>query len=368
MTISGARQTGKSTLIREEFSQFACISLDLPSVAELAESRPEAFLAQHPPPCAIDEIQYAPKLFRYLKVMIDQNRQVKGRYLLTGSQKFHLMTGVADSLAGRVAVCELETLSYREVLAHRTPTISEFLLRGGYPELWSDSRMNHVEFYRGYLSTYLERDVRQLLQVKNLRDFERFVRVLATRSGQLINKTEISKDIGVAVTTISNWLSVLEASNQIFLLEPYYRNIGKRIVKTPKIYFNDTGLLCFLLGLTIDNLQTGAIAGHIFETFVVGQVRRFLQTRSDPASLWFYRDRRGLEVDLVIEYQGRLIPIEVKQTEVPTKRDIANLKKFRALNSAAKLEPGYLACATKQTYLIDDVSVIPAASFDGWLD
>jgi predicted AAA+ superfamily ATPase len=242
--LTGARQVGKSTLLKTEFPHFNYVTLDLPSLAELAENDPKSFLAQHPAPLIIDEIQYAPKLFRHLKIAIDEDRHAMGRYILAGSQKFVLMKEVADSLAGRAAILNLEALSAAELGLTKDSDWQNVLHRGFYPELWRQPDMSNSSFFASYLASYLERDVRQILNVKNLRDFERFIRACAARSAQLLNMSDLARDVGIKSQTAREWLSVLEASNQISLLEPFFENVGKRIVKSPKLYMNDPGFLC----------------------------------------------------------------------------------------------------------------------------
>ncbi|RYF04196.1 MAG: ATP-binding protein, partial [Deltaproteobacteria bacterium] len=249
LILTGARQSGKTTLLRHAFPQHRYVSLDLPSAAELAERRPADFLATFPPPLLIDEVQYAPGLFRHLKVAIDADRHRAGQFVLTGSQKFTLMRAVADSLAGRCAIFELETLSAAELQSGGLPMADQLprlLIRGGFPELWRDESTDVTTFFSSYLATYIERDVRQLLNIVSLRDFERFLRLCATYNGQLLNKAQIAQAVGISAKTVAHWLSVLEACNQIVLLEPYFANVGKRIVKTPKLYFCDSGFVAYL--------------------------------------------------------------------------------------------------------------------------
>ena len=304
VVLTGARQTGKTTLLRGLFPAHNYVSLDLPSEAQLAEDAPEQFLARHPAPVLVDEVQYAPALFRHLKTAIDGSREQNGQYILTGSQKFSLMREVADSLAGRCGIAELEALSGHELAAsyadvEKTAGIASVLVRGFMPQLWKDIELLPVDFFRSYQATYLERDVRQLLNVSSLRDFDRFMRAAALRSGQLLNKTELAREVGVSSKTINEWLSVLEASNQISLLEPYFANVGKRLVKSPKLYFNDVGLLCFLLGLNEASVTHSYLIGAIWETLCCAELRKYLRAQAPEAKLWFYRDQ-AREVDFVI--------------------------------------------------------------------
>lgn len=319
--LTGARQTGKTTLLRECFPDAPFLTLDLPSVAYEAENNGMGFidsLGGHTH-MVLDEVQYAPALFRSLKVAVDTDRHRMGRFLMTGSQKFALMQTVSESLAGRCAIVEMDTLSaveIRDAQPLNPPSLEDFLWRGGYPELWRAPDMQARDFYSSYLATYLERDVRQLVNVTNLRDFERFIRICATRSGQLINLSSFATDVGIAGTTAKQWLSVLEASNIIHLLPPYFSNHGKRLIKTPKLYFKDTGLLCFLLGIANPGqMAQSPFIGAIWETFVLGQMQRCIQSEGLPAEIYFWRDAQGVEVDFAIWLNGRLQFAEVKWAE-----------------------------------------------------
>lgn len=334
--VTGCRQSGKTSLLQRGFPDHEYISLDVPAVAEEAELSGETFLARHRPPVVIDEVQYAPALLRHVKAAIDAHRDQMGRFLLTGSQRFPLMHGVTESLAGRAAVVSLFTLSAREferwsgaVLERRA--LLEWILRGGYPEVHARA-LDHERFYADYLATYLERDVRSLLNVRSLRDFDRFMRLCAARTGQLLSHSSLAADVGVSANTIKAWLSVLEASGIVHLLEPYYRNLGKRIVKTPKLYFLDTGLACFLVGLrSVAELEHSMMLGPLFETHVLGQILRHYANRIRPSRLYFYRDRYGVEVDFVLPVGERLHLVECKWSERPS----THVRGFAELRSIA---------------------------------
>jgi hypothetical protein len=320
--LTGSRQAGKTSLLENAFSGHRYVSLDLPAVAEEAEEAGEQFLARHAPPVIVDEVQYAPRLFRALKADVDAHRDENGRFLLTGSQKAQLMQGVSESLAGRVAVVELHSLSLREIeraLGRRIEAVDVpgWIWKGGYPELVAKG-LPPRRFYADYVATYLERDVRQVLQVRSLRDFDRFLRLCALRSAQLLSMRDLAGDVGVSPNTIRSWLSVLEASNVVALLPPYYRSLGKRLVKTPKLYFLDTGLAAFLCGLDSPEAVRGsALLGPLFETLVLGQIVRAFANRGEPASVCFYRDHYGNEVDFVIPVGEKLHLIEAKWAETP---------------------------------------------------
>jgi predicted AAA+ superfamily ATPase len=340
--LTGARQTGKTTLLRETFAGHRYVSLDLPSDAATAEREPQQFFSQYAPPVLVDEVQYAPELFRHIKILVDADRHAQGRFVLTGAQKFPLMKHVSDSLAGRCAWLELEGLSAHELM-HGTVTVREQLLRvlvrGQFPELWRDPALPHADYYRAFLATYIERDVRQLLNVSSLRDFERFIRLCATYNGQLLNKTELARGVGVSSKTIDQWLSVLHASNQIALLEPYFANLGKRVVKSPKLYFCDTGLLCFLLGLNESVLGQSPLVGPVWEAFVYAELRKACAARAPEHQLWFYRDQQGREVDFIVQGEGGFVCIECKWTELPAHEDARWLHEVARLLGNARPAP-----------------------------
>ena len=353
VVVTGARQTGKTTLLTRLFPGHHYVSLDLPAQAQLAEEDPRSFLLRYPPPLLVDEVQYAPGLFRYLKVEIDGNREANGQFILTGSQKFGLMKEVSDSLAGRCGVLELEGLSIEELGdtfhdRERCEGIAEILVRGFMPQLWKDPDLRPADYFSSYQATYLERDVRQLLNVSSLRDFDRFMRASAVRVGQLLNRTELSKEVGISNKTAAEWLSVLQASNQVTLIEPYFANVGKRLAKTPKLYFNDVGVLCFLLGLNRDSVMDSYLIGAIWETFLFGELRKYLSATAPEASLRFYRDQ-SREVDFVIEKDGRLTLAEAKWKELPSRKDFQRLLAVQPLLRAARL-PAMVLCRTTDSF------------------
>jgi uncharacterized protein len=325
VVVTGARQSGKTSLLRNTFPGHNYVSLDIPRDAERAESSGEEFLAKLKTPVIIDEIQYAPGLLRHVKAAIDRQRDRMGRYLLTGSQRFELMRGVTESLAGRTSVLVLHGLSAREITAwsgvpaDRTRLL-ELIYRGGYPELW-ERDLAPDRFYADYATTYLERDVRSAIQVRSLRDFDRFMRLCAARTGQLVSMSALASDLGLSSGTVRAWTSVLEASSVVGLLEPYHGNLGKRLVKTPKLYFLDTGLLCSLLGFrSAADLERSSMLGAIFETFVYGQIVRRFANRGQNPNVFFFRDHQGHEVDFVVPVGEKLNAVECKWAERPDPR------------------------------------------------
>jgi uncharacterized protein len=375
LVITGGRQTGKTTLLQHLFPEASFASLDLPSAAYQADERSEEFLRSYPEPVILDEVQYAPGLFRYLKAAIDAKRSERGRFLMTGSQKFSLMQSLSESLAGRVAVLELDTLASTEILAAIPEEIilpEEILWRGGFPELWRDREIEPRLFYSSYVATYLERDVRLALRVGSLRDFERFVRACALRSGQLLNLTDLARDVGIAGSTAREWLSVLEASNQVMLLESYFNNLTRRLIKTPKLYFRDTGLLCFLLGLESPSaLASSLLSGAVWETFVLGQILRARAAAGSAAQVFFWRDTHGTEVDFLIEQNTRVRLIEAKWAEtLSDPRAVRPLLTVRDLLGDQAAAEHWVACRTPHPHTfpgVPGVRLINAVSFDGWL-
>ena len=345
VVLTGARQTGKTSTLLRLFTNHRFVSLDLPSEAEQAEKEPRAFLHRCQPPVIIDEVQYAPGLFRHLKGAVDADRARNGQFLLTGSQKFTLMKGVSESLAGRADIIELSTLSWTEIRAALPQTVLETaVVRGGFPELYADPDIDHVAFYNSYLAAYLERDIRSLANVGNLRDFERFLRACALRSANLLNKADLARDVGIAPSTAHHWLSSLEASGQIVLLEPWFSNRTKSIVKSPKLYLADSGLLCALLNIhSVDVLRHSPAVGAVWETFVLAQLRARERRAGRVGSLFFWRDRTR-EVDFVVDVGGELELFEAKWTELPAASDTVNLDFVRrTLGSATAASGGVVS-------------------------
>jgi predicted AAA+ superfamily ATPase len=360
VVLLGPRQVGKTSLLERIFADFNYVSLDVAQNAETAETRPDDFLRRYPPPVVLDEIQYAPAFFKRIKTFIDDNKGRNGLFILTGSQSFALMQSVADSLAGRAAVIPFHSLSGEEWRA--CPEVSrdlewkDFLWQGGYPALWAGGAESpsRNRWYQGYLATYLERDVRNILNVGSLRDFERFLRACASRCAQMLNMSDIARDVGISPNTAKQWISVLSASGLIHLLEPYHRSLGKRIVKSPKLYFQDSGLAAYLMGFSSsESLWTSASAGALFENFVVGQWIRKRDWFEPSSALWYWRNQTGHEVDLLIERDGRLTAIECKLTEHPSNRDLTGIRKLTDFYGKDMIAHSYVACTTSSAFEID---------------
>ncbi|MEM7495821.1 MAG: ATP-binding protein [Myxococcota bacterium] len=320
--LTGSRQTGKTSVLRKTFPRYRYVSLDLPHVAEEAEHAGEGFLQRHPPPVIFDEIQYAPRLLRYIKHAVDQQRDKNGRYLLTGSQQFGVMQGVTESLAGRVAILQCMPLSSRELARARKKTwgradVLRQVVVGSYPEVHAGG-LDPYRFYADYVATYLQRDLRQIAGVKNLRTFDTFMRLCAVRCGQLLSYTSLAGDVGISVDSIRSWLSALQAGHLIYLLRPYHNNLGKRLVKSPKLYFCDTGLACFLAGIhSVNELQDSPLLGSMFETHVLNQIVCHLVNQGRLPHVFFYRDYQGREVDFVVPMGNKPALLECKTASMP---------------------------------------------------
>lgn len=361
VVLSGPRQSGKTTALRSLFGRtHAYVSLEPPDVRGAAEADPRGFLAAHPPPVIFDEVPYAPGLLPYLKEAVDARRAVPGQYLLTGSQDLLLLAGVSESLAGRAAVLRLLPLSIREARGRiraplpweakapgRAPALpAERLwgdvLRGGFPELRADPGRDASLWHGSYARTYLERDVRILRQVGDLTQFQSFLRALAARNGALLDLSGLSRDLGVAVNTCKAWLSVLEASFQVIVLRPYFANVGKRLVKSPKVYFLDTGTLCHLVGLRDPvHAAAGPMGGSLFETAVLLEVLKTLVHRGEDPALYFWRTAAGVEVDLVVDTGRALVPVEAKSSATPNPAMGDGIRAFRAA-LGSRAAPGFV--------------------------
>ncbi|MDX1980204.1 MAG: ATP-binding protein [Bryobacteraceae bacterium] len=362
VVMTGARQTGKTSLLRRLFPHFHFISLDLPSDAELAIHDPSAFLVAHPPPVLIDEVQYAPNVFRHIKAVVDRDRSKTGLFLLTGSQRYGLMQEVSESLAGRVEILELEPLSLFEIgHAKRPPGIEAVVLRGGYPELYQTPGLDSFLYYRSYIAAYLERDVRNILNVGSLRDFERFLRACALRSGQLLNKSDLARDVGISPSTAGEWISTLQASGQIYLLEPWFSSRTKSIYKSPKLYLADTGLLTALLNIqSVEEMMRSPLVGPIWETFVFAELRKREMARTGRWAIHFWSDRRR-EVDFIIDRGGRLEMYEAKWTQHPDRDDTEHLRHLREMAGANVVDRLSVVCRAPRTYPLEDgVSALSA--------
>ncbi len=333
--LTGARQTGKSSLLLREFPDAEYVTFDHLRNVEAASESPDFFLNQldNHDTVILDEIQYVPGLFRELKARVDRERKRYGKWILTGSRHFELMKDVSESLAGRISIIHLETLSAAELRAADIESFPDFVWKGGYPELWSNPLLNTDDFFESYLRTYIERDLKSIIDIRNLHDFKRLIRVLAVRVGQLINYTNISNEVGVSDVTVRKWVHALGASGILYLLPPYHANIGKRLTRSPKIYFSDHGLLCHLLGVDgRESWNAHTHRGNIWENIVFMEMVKAGGMRPGER-LFFYRDQNGVEIDFIIEKKNELVFIEAKASERVEERQV-NFRKVMPLFAA----------------------------------
>ena len=378
--VTGPRQSGKTTMLKHELSGgFGYVTLDDLDEFRLAGEDPGAFLNAGRIPIIIDEAQLAPDIFRQVKFVVDSSEKL-GAVVLTGSQTYSLMQGVSESLAGRVGILELPTLSLRELSGRlqaqpyvpssmsdaEVARLDGFDLwahiqRGSMPRLQEESVDWH-DYYSSYIRSYLERDVRQLVNVRNERDFYRFMVAAAARTGQLLNASDIASTVGVDVKTVQEWLSVLRAGGIVHILQPFWANENKRLAKTPKLYFMDTGLACHLTGWnTAEQLKRGAMTGHMFETFVVSEVlKSYMNAGRDTRAVSFYRDARKREIDLLIQDGRTLHPVEIKAA---VNVGVDAVKNFSVLEGLADYEigTGHVVCQTEKPHLVrGDVWAVPS--------
>lgn len=331
VTVLGPRQSGKTTLVRMTFPKKPYFSLEAPDVRMAAEADPRGFLGQMSKGGILDEVQRLPELLSYLQGMADSSEQ-RNRFILTGSHQPKLHEAISQSLAGRTAMLALWPFSFSEIRQYKSALEPfDLMVRGSFPRLHEEG-LDARRFYNGYLQTYVERDVRALLQLRDLSLFQRFLTLLAGRVGQVINYTSLSNDAGVSTVTIKNWLSVLKASYVVFELPPFFENIQKRVIKSPKLYFTDVGLVSFLLGIhTAEQAARDPLRGHLYENLIIADIVKGALNRGIRPELYFYRDTHGNEVDLIIRENGTLIPVEIKSAATFTKDFLKGLEQFQTL-------------------------------------
>lgn len=386
LLLTGARQVGKSTLLKNEYSQYNYVTLDDLIIRSSANNDPKLFIKSEKKPLIVDEVQYANDLFPYIKIECD-NLEKNGQFILTGSQQLSILDKASESLAGRVSILELNGLSLREINninfnKHFLPSLSyiedrensiktydniwQIIHRGSYPELYVGNR-DWNDYYSSYVKTYLERDIRQEISLKDELVFTKFLVSVASRTGRMLNYNEIANEVGVSLPTIKNWISILNKTGIIFILEPYYSNHLTRAIKTPKLYFKDTGLACYLTRWnTPETLENGAMAGHMFETFVINEIIKSFSNEGKEYrfNVFYYRGKdnpvdKEYEIDLIIEEDGILYPIEIKKSASPNERMAAC---FATLDKEVnkKRGTGAIICLSdKKIFLKEDLVVLP---------
>ena len=386
IVITGARQVGKSTMLKEVYHNINYLTLNNPLVRESAKDNPSLFFEKNKPPIIVDEIQKTAELFDYIKDVVDENK-VKGQFYLTGSQSIALMKNVSDSLAGRAGIIKLLGLSVRELKgsSYRKPflptkenmdeaetmgkqldyhELGSYIHKGFFPELHEveSDLYDWMDFYSSYFQSYIEKDIRDTLNITDESAFIKFVRATASRTGEMLNLTALAEICGKDVKTVKSWLSALESSGLVYLLEPYSNNLNKRMTKTPKLYFLDTGLACWLLGWnTPEQLTNGAMWGHIFESFVFCEIlKSYYNDGIVKPPLYYYRDKDKNEIDIVIEDGGILYPVEIKTTSDPTKSMVNSFRLIEGI-PGKKLGSGAVICLAKERLpLKDNVWILPA--------
>ena len=368
--VTGPRQVGKSTVLREMYPNFNYETMDDLAINAAVQSDPLGYLRMQGTPFIIDEVQKVPALFGSLKYVIDKDREM-GAYLLTGSQKFELMNGVSESLSGRISVIDLLGLSLREIFKdewsepflpvkdyllkrpfaciHTPGALWDIIHKGSMPALYEKPDRDPERYYADYVSTYIERDVRQIIKVEDSLTFMQFLVALAGRTGEILNMDSLAKDVGVSAPTIKKWLSVLQASGIIYLLQPFSLNAAKRVIKSPKIYFTDTGLVCYLCKwLTKETLMNGAQAGAIFETFVVSEIIKSYYNAGKEPPIYYFRSKDGQEIDLLFWQDGTLYPLEIKKTASPNVKDIKHFAALAAHFPSVKIGEGGIVCKVEK--------------------
>lgn len=357
VTILGPRQAGKTTLAKNILTDYEYSNLESPEEREFAEIDPKAYLFQFKKNVIIDEIQRVPKLLSYIQVIVDQNKK-NGQFVLTGSHQLQLQEAITQSLAGRTALLNLLPLSLSELenTKYKKNSFEAYAISGFMPRIY-DQAQRPTTAYSNYYQTYIERDLKQLINIRDLSLFEKFFKILAGRVGQISDLSSLANDVGVDSKTISKWLSILEASYIIFKLPPFYENFGKRVIKSPKYYFTDIGLLCFILGITKENqVSRDPLVGHIFENLIVIECLKYLYNKGEIANIYFFRDSNGNEVDLLIKKGRDFIPIEIKSSSTFSKKQLKGLEYFRKLRPETKHL--ILAFNGETKYLSDGISVV----------
>lgn len=344
VTLLGPRQAGKTTLARQTLPDYAYVNLEQPETREFAQQDPKAFLAQFSGQVIFDEIQRVPELLSYLQVMVDAHRE-NGQYVLTGSHQLALREAIAQSLAGRTAVLHLLPFSIAELVDNQLgfTRAEDYIYHGFLPRIY-DQQQRPTPAYSNYYQTYVERDVRQLINLKDVAQFQKFMKLVAGRVGQLMDYSSLAGDVGVSATTVKSWLSILEVSFIVYKLSPYFENFGKRLIKSPKYYFMDTGLLCFLLG--IENpaqVARDPLVGQLFENLVIMDVVKNRYNSGKLENLYFFRDSNGLEADLLLQQGRQLIPIEIKSSSTYKPELLKGLK--RVMELSPQMAEGHLVYA-----------------------
>ena len=379
LLVTGPRQTGKTTLLKSlKPENMGYVTLDDKILRKQAQDDPKLFLEEHPAPLFIDEAQYAPDLFSYIKINVD-NSKAKGQYWITGSQQFNLMKNASESLAGRVGIVNLNSFTYSEIVKNENKDLFnpdklkkaakievndlfEIIFKGGMPEFYDNPKIDRNLYFQNYINTYIEKDVRELIEIGKLEEFKKFMVSIASRIGEQLNYSDISKDCGVSVPTIISWMSVLVSSGLVYLLEPYMSSQLKRMTHIPKIYFMDTGLAAYLAGWeSARDLQLSSTSGHYLENFVICEIIKSYNARGIKPNLSYYRDKEKHEIDLVFYKNNKLYPFEIKKTASPNSSMISSFKYLE--NSKKEIATGGIICLYDNLLKMDEKNyIIPISS------
>lgn len=362
ITIIGARQTGKSTMAQRVFPKKPYVNLEAPDIQTFARNDPRTFFDKYPDGAILDEIQNIPELLSYIQVIVDKKGR-NGLFVLTGSHQLALHDSVSQSLAGRTAIFELLPLSISELSKVGIDlAIDSYLWQGAYPRIYKEG-LNPTQVYRDYIKTYIERDVRSLLNVKDLTQFQKFLRLCASRIGQILNLNNLCNETGISNHTAKLWLSILEASYIIIKLQPYYENFGKRSIKSPKLYFTDVGLVSYLLDLhDIDQIKRDPLRGQLIENMVVIELLKYRLNRNESGNFYFYRDNNMNEVDVIFKKGSQLVPIEIKAAQTFNIEFLKGLKYFKTI-AHKTVSGGYLIYTGSYEQKIDNFSVLNYKNF-----
>lgn len=334
--LTGPRQSGKSTLLKELLKdEYKYVTFDSPTTVAEFRDDPERFMRINGDKVIFDEAQKAPEIFTYVKIAVDNDREKYGKFILSGSSQFTLMKKITESLAGRIGLLTLLPLQFSEIQEHLH---EESIFKGGYPELVKRDYNFRNEWYQAYINTYLEKDLRSISDIGNIRDFFRLIKLLAARCSQMINFSELASELGVVVNTVKHWLSVLEASYIIFFLPPFFDNLGKRIVKSPKLYFYDTGLVSFLTGIdTEGQFENSLLTGPLFENYIVSEVKKIIEHKKLFFNLYYYRTAAGVEIDLIVDKNQSQEWIEIKTSETFQTKFINSIERTKSPEEIGKL-------------------------------
>jgi predicted AAA+ superfamily ATPase len=360
VTVTGPRQSGKSTLCRKFFPRHPYINLEAPDLRRFALDDPRGFLSEYPDGAILDEIQRCPELASYLQTLVDEDRR-RGRWILTGSQNLTLLESISQSLAGRTAVLNLLPLTGDEIRRFKVhpKMLDSVLLSGSYPRIY-DQKIAPADWYRSYVTTYIERDIRTLLKVTDLIVFQRFLELCAGRTGQLLNLSSLAGDCGISQPTAKAWMGLLETSFLAFRLPPFFANLRKRLIKMPKLYFYDTGLVCWLLGIrSVDQLKTHPLRGAIFETWVISEIAKHRANAGQSGGMFFYRDQHGVEMDLLVEAGDHWLAVEIKSGQTLSGETLTHITQLGELFQSVKPTRLIVAYAGSALRTIRDIQMVP---------